>query len=38
LQDAVRATGALEDAARVAELKGNVVLTRQARERLASLG
>jgi len=38
VQDAARTGAALEDAARVTELKGNVVLTRQARERLASLG
>lgn len=37
VQDPARATAALEDAVRVAERKGNVVLARQACERLASL-
>jgi class 3 adenylate cyclase/tetratricopeptide (TPR) repeat protein len=38
VQDEPRARSALEDAVRVAEQKGNVVLARQARERLASFG
>jgi tetratricopeptide (TPR) repeat protein len=37
VQDVTRARAALEDAVRVAERKGNVVVARQARERLASL-
>jgi class 3 adenylate cyclase/tetratricopeptide (TPR) repeat protein len=37
VHDAARATAALEDAARAAEQKGNVVLAAHARERLASL-